>query len=384
MQLLVNFVHQKPGLCGAACAQMILNAHAKIGLGPADQDLIWAAIKQNTIRPKPNPSGTIFTGCAFTNQVCEKCSGESFCWCTFPAALAATISQYVPGTYSLAAAGTEAALTGRVVASLDAGVAPAVLVYGRRHWVVVYGYLPAPTGDPSYLYLHNPEWLAPKNATPIADWYATYLRTIDCGNYMNESVMVGSSGVKPVELEEPRLMEPVDLTIMSPVDVMNVAQQQAARLVGNTDWVGYWTAAFRAAVPRQILLVDRLGDRARSYYIVDFQDDGRSSGRMIFNALSGEPGDVSGVAVTGTALPTLLESGDIVRYAAWKKFTFSDGRTIEIDPARASVAANLVWKPCDQSRTRFLAFYRITQDADTVYVRTDGETFAELTENSAG
>jgi hypothetical protein len=40
----------------------------------------------------------------------------------------------------------------------------------------------------------------------------------------------------------------------------------------------------------------------------------------------------------------------------------------------------LVWKPCVQSYSRFLPFYRVKWGTRTSYVRIDGEPFSSLTQ----
>ena len=47
----VNFVHQKAGLCGAACAQMILNAFANVSLTSDEQEMLWEADPDTYSKP---------------------------------------------------------------------------------------------------------------------------------------------------------------------------------------------------------------------------------------------------------------------------------------------------------------------------------------------
>ena len=135
---------QKPGLCGAASAQMILNAKGKVGKTKAIEDQLWDEIKANTtpagslVVPSAPPCGT------FANQVTEACKPDALCWCTYPDALATTINDHLGNagvSVVLDKDPTGLGLTARIVASISSGIAPAVLVHDATHWVVVYGFL---------------------------------------------------------------------------------------------------------------------------------------------------------------------------------------------------------------------------------------------------
>jgi hypothetical protein len=201
----VNFIPQQVGLCGAACAQMILAAQGRVSASMTDQTMLWGRIKANTIG---NGRGHSVTLCPhFNTQICEHCkpSGE-FCWCTHPDALAQTIAGYqVPVVRR--SLGSEPTLTAQVVNAISVGVqtgtglAPIVLVHEATHWVVVYGFVHDETGQSgrriggfnvTELLVHDPELDASNDHCTIDVWFALYLRDIDCGAFAGQQVMVGA------------------------------------------------------------------------------------------------------------------------------------------------------------------------------------------------
>jgi hypothetical protein len=363
---------------------MILHQLGKVGDQPADQDALWEDIKGHTAAKTPNPAGTFDSACPkFPKQICEACNHQRFCWCTFPSALSDTLTQHLgAGPYDVVTEASELDITARVVGSINANIAPAVLVYGRKHWVVVYGYMPASAGTGvtiggtpiSHIMLHNPEWKAPKNAVTIRHWFAAYLRTIDCGSFKGQWVMVG----KPKQnspVPNVHFIQPVNPPVMAPTRATDLARLEAVRLTSGVDeFSDSWRPAFAASQAGQTLLVREYQNPAGDYYIVDFEQSGRSTGRMILNAQDGSIGELTGTDPSAESIPVLLPPGEVLRLVS--------GKNVKAD--NATVEPDLVWKPCDQSKSRFLAFYVVRQGADVVYVRTDGATFAELTERGAG
>jgi hypothetical protein len=204
----VRFV-QKPGLCGAATAQMILHYKNLIGNQVADQDALWAQITTNTggARPLSPPANIASHDCPpFATQQCDKCVGATVfqCWCTFPPALLATLQSYnLPFAMLIPATGQAA--TADVIASVDFDIPAAALVQAGLHWIAVAGYETGGANPQliggraiSAIYIRNPEVGAANQGVPIDTWIDDYMTpTIQCGGFLNKLVVVVATAQAP-------------------------------------------------------------------------------------------------------------------------------------------------------------------------------------------
>ena len=210
----VRFV-QKPGLCGAATAQMILHYKNLIGNQVADQDALWGLIKANTggARPLSPPAIIAAHDCpAFATQQCDKCVGatEFQCWCTVPPALLATLVSYnLP--FAMRIAPTRQAATADLIASVDFDIPPAALVQAGLHWIAVAGY---ETGGAnaqmingraiSSIYIRDPEVGAANHDVPIVTWIEDYITpTVQCGVFLNKLVVIVATAQAPAPPQAP-------------------------------------------------------------------------------------------------------------------------------------------------------------------------------------
>jgi hypothetical protein len=206
----VDWIGQAPGLCGPACAQMILASLKQVGTSLAVQQELWVEIKTRTGQAAPAPAkaknqaSSSLCG-TFPHQICEDCGqGSSFCWCTHPVPLAATLSAH-GAPAGVVITNTELDLTTAVITSIQASnqkgdsKAPIVLVRQATHWVVVYGFVfdeTGATGTPiaklhvTEMLIRDPELNALNNSCSIDHWFASYLRDIPCGQFKNKQVMV--------------------------------------------------------------------------------------------------------------------------------------------------------------------------------------------------
>ena len=196
----VTQIRQLPGLCGAASAQMILNARGVIGTSDPEQLALWADIQNNTPPPAKHPGGRKCTGCLpFANQICERCKrGCVQCWCTHPTGLAGTITSRLggpPPTFQYLV-GDEQDLVSLAFDGIDNGIASAMLIYGMQHWVVIHGYTPDAAGtvlgshSVSFIHVNNPTWATPQEAIAIGDWLDYYMTVVPCGEFKGKCVMV--------------------------------------------------------------------------------------------------------------------------------------------------------------------------------------------------
>ena len=129
--------------CGPAVAQMVLQSS---GAAAATQDDLWDDIVDaSTGQPKagigrlPN----------FPKQHCQTCHQVALCWFSAPVALLAAINERVAGnplTLVKATASKKAKAVGRMITSINNGVAPAFL-NGGDHWRVTWGYESGASSD---------------------------------------------------------------------------------------------------------------------------------------------------------------------------------------------------------------------------------------------
>jgi len=198
----VTFISQQPGLCGAACAQMLLHARGAVGTSLDEQFALWDDIKAHTQRTQPNPHVPRRTVCgSFDNQICERDGDHAQCWCTHPRALATTLNTRLDGASSFApTAGDEQAVTAIALERIDRGIPSAMLVYGTRHWVIVHGYTPVEEGGMvlgnhrvSQIHIRNPQYIdanGAQHAFDIDEWMANFMAVVEFGEYSGRCVIV--------------------------------------------------------------------------------------------------------------------------------------------------------------------------------------------------
>src|SRR5262245_33365279 len=138
-----------------------------------------------------------------------------------------------------------------------------------------------------------------------------------------------------------------------------------------------WTAAFAKAQPRTPLLVKHLDDSHLDYYIVDFRTGTVPTGRMIFDASTGELGQIAGIDIHQPSMEEFLTTTQIQKIVLAQPINVGTGRepTKTISPDDFSIATSLEWRECDQSATPMQPFYRvdIRSRHAPLYVRIDGQ-----------
>jgi hypothetical protein len=378
----ITWVQQHPGLCGPACATMILDARGIHVPLPR----LWADVKDNTPGPAGPPNPGTLCG-QFPTQICEACGTASFCWCSHPSALVQTLNQHLQQKdYLEHVVSSEADVTARAVASIDSGVAPVVLVYGLMHWVVMYGYRCDGTKglNVTHVLIHDPadppgigEMLT--DGVPVSDWRADYLEQGECGRYLASWVVLGAGYSAPALKLSHATRENQPMDVLQPDVVLERARIEARRLLSTERW----GVALKEARPGTPVLVRRL-DGGSPYYIVPFErTDGLPTARLLFNGATGEAGQAWGIRDPGANMPPWPSSAELLRRLNGRELAVQ-GRMMRLETARLRVVDTLVWKPCDQSYTKLLPFHELQQGDETLYLRVDGELFPELTRLSAG
>lgn len=180
------------GLCGAACAQMVLHAWGLIESTSGRQEELWSSIKAHTHGKSKKPCSGLVPE-VFPKMMREKCADQQrvFCWCSYPDAMKETLEAYCEfqGTQvqiTLSEHDDEDAANGVIRNCLERGGLPIVLVNSGKHWVVVSEWFSGT--DPS-LQLLDPAADVP-SIQSIGDWNVFYMSAVDCGRYDDKYVVL--------------------------------------------------------------------------------------------------------------------------------------------------------------------------------------------------
>jgi len=89
----------------------------------------------------------------------------------------------------------------------------------------------------------------------------------------------------------------------------------------------FWGAAYSGAAARQAVLVQNLTPGGTHYFIVDFQKNNRSTGRMVVNRDTGIVDIAAGIEDEGDELPKFINPTD-VQDRITPEVTLADGRKV--------------------------------------------------------
>jgi hypothetical protein len=109
--------------------------------------------------------------------------------------------------------------------------------------------------------------------------------------------------------------------------------------------------------------------RLPDYFIVTIRKEAGISSRFAHDADSGDLLEAEGVRKAGAVLPPYVDPDEVLRPEM---------------PEATLPSPVVVWRPCRESTSRFLPFWRYQIDGQSLYVRADGMTFAELTTTGRG
>lgn len=169
------------GLCGAACAHMVLHARGRLGTTRREQEDLWDAIKRNTTGQGSAPAGAECSGFVpevFDDMIHDACTGKVLCWCTYPTALTATLTEVLGAgvPITLSTFESERQANSEIRDCLNRGAIPIVLVKAGNHWVIVDEWddgatHPVNMVDPAVGH-HIP--------VKLAKWKSKYMAAINC------------------------------------------------------------------------------------------------------------------------------------------------------------------------------------------------------------
>jgi hypothetical protein len=190
----VNFIKwNEEGLCGAACAQMVLHALSVTGTTKAEQTTIWTSIQAHTDAKNPQRSCTNLIYHEYNNMVRDVCTtgGKVVCWETYPNALKATLITLIGSgaKVKVRRTGSETTANNNIKKCLQRGGTPIVLVGKGTHWIVVEGWDDSGTQHVNFL---DPAADGP-SMVPLdgfGGWNETYMSVNECGTFDNKYVIV--------------------------------------------------------------------------------------------------------------------------------------------------------------------------------------------------
>ena len=150
------------------------------------------------------------------------------------------------------------------------------------------------------------------------------------------------------------------------------ARAEAQQLAADS----FWATAYAGAVPRLTVLVRNLTPKQRDYFLVDFQKNNKSTGRMIVNRDTGVVDVATGIENEGEELPDFIVPSD-VRSRIKPEVILDDGRRIPTPAGTPTIV--LLWQHCLESQSPLRPFYWIQWTGTGLFLRVDGAFFERLT-----
>jgi hypothetical protein len=232
------------------------------------------------------------------------------------------------------------------------------------------------------LYLRNSNGTQQLHYVACRKWYNDYLRSVPCGEYSGDYVIVAGTVPMPVSLPDPPA--PPDGPggdVIDPGAAVREAELAARELLELQP--ERWSLGLADKPVHEPLLVRRLDRENSYYYIVTFGFERRATARLIVDARTADFGEATAVEQEDSWLPLFIDPlRETERWSA-RIADLPRLRARDVTAGQVKVEPRLVWRPCEQSMTPFLPFYPVIAGDDVVYLRIDGEMFPELTEGVA-
>jgi hypothetical protein len=379
--------------CGAASAQMVLD---EIGARLLPQDDLY---NENHSHSTTEPG-----------------------WATAPDGLVYTMNDRRPASFHdlFAIFGPihEDSISRKICWTIrDRKVAPIALVYGWQHWIVVRGYdaTAHPLGHDDSTYtitgfeINNPWPPTPQPGPPpphdphdgcgtggergVADehisysfWKSTYMTGVPSGHWKGQFVAVcaGNDSVTwPLESAPvPRRFDGV--TLLPPDQVSDLALELMDEI--NLAERENWKDALANVRGQKPLLVQRLDHPDSAYYIVPVgRTPDEATAAVALDARYGNYLQSVAPPAGRSWMPGRLDMNGARELVSSRRFELENfGGAVVFRPDFIAGGESLVWKPCIESLSPFMPFYRYTSGAATAYVRLDGAVFTALHDNFRG
>lgn len=370
--------------CGAASAMVVL-AEIGVGYGSLDQDDLYLSNHNHNVKPG---------------------------WATDPEGLKYTMVHQKPAsfhnTFIVYRGSSEADASRKIVDTLRIyGVSPIVLVYGCMHWIVVVGVQtnvnPA-TGAYSIdgFWVNNsvhqnnePHSLADVCGTggshgienqwvSYTSWHNTYLTgcNYDSAGGSLQYICICDPDVPKIELpvlkEFKRYFKGERLAPAEEISVVLHQELERMSLLETKQLSPLREGQFGAP-----LLVRRM-DRPKSYYYLA----PCLKGNNVIGYAQADAffGNLEGVFTLQKEAKMLEVNPDVlIRKLSGRKFEMRNQKgRIKLSSKNIKISKVLVWRPCQESFSPHLPFWRISFGGGTFYQRIDGPIFSQLTYNGNG
>ena len=139
---------------------------------------------------------------------------------------------------------------------------------------------------------------------------------------------------------------------------------------------GFWGVAYSGATASEAVLVQNLTPGGSHYFLVDFQKNNRSTGRMVVNLDTGIVDIAAGIEDEGDELPKFTKPTD-VQDRITPEVTLADGRKVRTPTGAPTIV--VLWQHCRESQTMLLPFYWLRWTDMGLFLRADGDFFDRLT-----
>jgi hypothetical protein len=159
---------------------------------------------------------------------------------------------------------------------------------------------------------------------------------------------------------------------VDPDQAIAEARAEAQELAADS----FWGAAYVGATARQAVLVQNLTPGGSHYFLIDFQKNNRSTGRMVVNRDTGIVDIAAGIEDEGDELPKFIDPTD-VHDRITPEVTLADGRKVRTPTEEPTIV--VLWQHCRESQTMLQPFYWLRWLASGLFLRVDGEFFDRLT-----
>jgi hypothetical protein len=370
--------------CGAASAMMVL-AEIGVSYSNLDQDDLYTSNNSHNAQSGwySDPEGVKYT------MVDRK-----------PASFTNTFVVYRRAT--------EAEGSQKLVYTLEHyGVSPIVLVYGCGHWLVVCGVQTDvnPANGPYIIqgfWLNNPVW---ENNEPHAAgdvcgtgsghgvenqwvsytaWQSTYFTGCVYDSADNSKQYISVCDPAEPKIPVPRQVEPVRYfdgrEIVEPRKIPSALQKELQRFELVTTKQTARVARGKFGSP---LLVQRLDSESEFYYLLPSTERTSVIGYAQVDARFGNLESLYTMKRAAKPIETNIRKLEAELNGLRVELPREQGRVL-LRKGEFQIDRRLVWRPCRQSFSPHLPFWRVTSGPFTFYKRIDGPLFTQLALDGRG
>jgi hypothetical protein len=168
------------------------------------------------------------------------------------------------------------------------------------------------------------------------------------------------------------------MALQPPANVEALAVAVLNRLRQSPNWSNALSESMHSATPTLVQHLDRDDE---FYYLVAVTKTQGITARLAISEDATELLEAECIWEPGTSLPSYVDPLAVLDYAAHQQP--APGFAV-FRPEMVGRHPVLVWKPCQQSTSRFLPFWLVTVRDRLLYIRVDGAVFTQLTTTPHG